>query len=445
MAFANPGISLVTEFDAYCKQLIFDIEQRFDELIERIRKRQFVLMDRLELLRFLGKEEIAKGDLEIQDIERIRTQFKQNTGQTDVEMMREDWFQDLDANIAKIRANYSEIRMNFSWEDNLLIQAIDNLGSIDMKAVPPKLENKGQMVKIPENPMPKFVPKKREEIEKEYPKMNVCKIGSKPGELRNPFGICIHDSTNNIYVADNDNNRIQVFNEVGIFLFKFGDAPGKCKLTNPYTVAIHRERVFVTEYRSACILTYEIDGTPILQIGAVTGAMKGYFSLLFSGKDFLSGLAFDKRTNGFLVCDNSSNSIHVFDYNFNFQHSFGSKVISQPRDIEVISTGFLVLDSGELCLHLFDFNFKLVRNFVSRGSGKDVVDPWFFCVDRDASIFMTDATNNCIYVINSRGEMTRQIGTKNSKELISPKGILIDRKGRLIVVDNKSKGCLQSF
>ena len=45
------------------------------------------------------------------------------------------------------------------------------------------------------------------------------KLGTKPGEFKNPEGICV-DGDDNIYVADTDNNRVQKFDPNGKFLME---------------------------------------------------------------------------------------------------------------------------------------------------------------------------------------------------------------------------------
>jgi DNA-binding beta-propeller fold protein YncE len=48
------------------------------------------------------------------------------------------------------------------------------------------------------------------------------KEGSGAGEFNFPFGIAYEHNNNRIIVADEGNNRIQVFDKDGKFLFKLG-------------------------------------------------------------------------------------------------------------------------------------------------------------------------------------------------------------------------------
>ena len=53
------------------------------------------------------------------------------------------------------------------------------------------------------------------------PCVTTCSKGSKGGELNNPRGVAVDDSTSTIYVADYGNSRVQVFNYEGVFISNF--------------------------------------------------------------------------------------------------------------------------------------------------------------------------------------------------------------------------------
>ena len=62
-----------------------------------------------------------------------------------------------------------------------------------------------------------------------------------PAEFIYPRSIAIDSETNDIYVCDGGNNRIQVFNESLEFLFTFRD-----KMNSPHGICINLNRVYVT-------------------------------------------------------------------------------------------------------------------------------------------------------------------------------------------------------
>ena len=73
---------------------------------------------------------------------------------------------------------------------------------------------------------------------------------STPGEYCYPNSIAIDSETNNIYVCDGGNNRVQVFNESLEFLFTFSD-----KMNSPIGICINLNKVYFTQYKLLLILS----------------------------------------------------------------------------------------------------------------------------------------------------------------------------------------------
>ena len=68
---------------------------------------------------------------------------------------------------------------------------------------------------------------------------------------------------NNVYIADTNNHRVQVFSCNGDYLFMF------CKKMNePIGICISQNTVFVTQYDSHCINMYELGGKLIKSVGS---------------------------------------------------------------------------------------------------------------------------------------------------------------------------------
>ena len=44
------------------------------------------------------------------------------------------------------------------------------------------------------------------------------KKGRAPGELIDPYGVAIHEETHQIFVANYDNDRVEIFSETGEFI-----------------------------------------------------------------------------------------------------------------------------------------------------------------------------------------------------------------------------------
>ena len=100
---------------------------------------------------------------------------------------------------------------------------------------------------------------------KQLPTACCCKKSSKQkslfrrfnlGEFKSPRSIGIHPETENIYIADKDNNRVQVFSCNGDYLLlMFGE-----KMDNPVGICVYQTKVFVTQLFSHCINMYDLVG-----------------------------------------------------------------------------------------------------------------------------------------------------------------------------------------
>lgn len=78
--------------------------------------------------------------------------------------------------------------------------------------------------------------------------LSIVTYGTGDGQFRGPDGIAV-DHSDNIYVADSNNNRVQKFNTEGNFLFKF-DTFGLAEdqFSSPEGISIDgSQNIYVTE------------------------------------------------------------------------------------------------------------------------------------------------------------------------------------------------------
>ena len=70
----------------------------------------------------------------------------------------------------------------------------------------------------------------------------------------------------------------------------------------------------------------------------------------------------------------------------------------------------------------------------------DVVDPYFFFLDKTDNILITDSSSNCIHIYNTDFQLVHEISVSHYAM-----GITVDLKGRVIVVCQSITNCLQIF
>ena len=85
------------------------------------------------------------------------------------------------------------------------------------------------------------------------PVVSVGTRGKGRGEFCHPFGVVVEHKSDYIYVADQLNNRVQVFDRKVKYLFEFGSD----KMNQPLLIVIYKDRVFVTQYVGGCLFVYD--------------------------------------------------------------------------------------------------------------------------------------------------------------------------------------------
>ena len=162
----------------------------------------------------------------------------------------------LDTKLIELTADIDS-SIEFEW-DSQFETDIEQLGSI-------KLNGKTNI-----SPTGTFSPQVKPVVPdykaKQLPTAYCCKKSSEqkaPGEMNSPRGLTVHYKTGNIYIADRDNHRVQVFACNGDYLFMFNE-----KMNQPVGICITHNRVLVTKCSGDCITMYELEGKLIKSVGS---------------------------------------------------------------------------------------------------------------------------------------------------------------------------------
>ena len=255
---------------------------------------------------------------------------------------------------------------------------------------------------------------------------------STPGEFCSPRSIVIDSETNNIYVCDGGNDRVQVFNESLEFLFTFSD-----KMNSPFGICINLNRVYVTQFRAHSLTVYSIGGKYIQSVGK-----EGNKELEFIHP---RGVAVSTVNNLIYICDYCNNRIQCLNLDLTF-NSFILKV-NLPRDIKLTPEDIVVLKARSPCIQLYDYSHQLTREIITRGEGNQVINPLYFCLDREFNILITDFSANIVLIFSNRGELLYKFGkgAEGRGHFINPTGIATDGEWRIIVVSWNPEHCVQIF
>lgn len=127
------------------------------------------------------------------------------------------------------------------------------------------------------------------------------KCGVRDGEFYSPAAVCLNDK-GHIFVAELNNNRIQVLTQNGQALYKVGD-PGQNVVDHPLSCVIHKNLLIVSESRNNCIKVFDISGKFLYEFGE-EGRGDGQFK---------SPLGLCVDSGGYLlVCDQLNGRIQQF-------------------------------------------------------------------------------------------------------------------------------------
>ena len=170
--------------------------------------------------------------------------------------------------------------------------------------------------------------------------------GNREAQFNHPLGLDVSDRTNNIYVCDYDNDRIQILTEE----LKYHSMLGIDLLRYPRDVKVTRDRVLVLTYCDPCMFVFDSDH--VLTNRLITRG---------DGKQTNTPLCFDiDREYNIIMSDWSNHCVYVFNQEGEQIHKFGKKGQSigefyQPWGIALDNTGHIIVVCGKdtNCLQFF--------------------------------------------------------------------------------------------
>ena len=409
MATSNPVIE--DNYELELSRVREKIKTKFVELIDCLKARESELLRELDniLASYLSyRSELEKVNEQKRDLETTKT-FLQNQLQTSsVKIFHEDFIVRVNAELKSIETPIEPKMLSFECDSNKMLAGLNNLG--------------------------KLVEKVRSGIDyksKKQPLVSVCEKGKGMGQLDWPRGVTVENETGNIYIADQANNSVKVFDRTGKYLFKFGDNEGEGKMDSPLSVAICGDIILISQ-GSDCILNCQLNGKFISKIGK-RGKGESEFNFPF-------GLTIDESNGSIYVCDFSNNRIQILSLNFRFISQFGKYILKCPRDVKLSKEFIFVLDGSNPCLHLFNYNHILQKSVISRGKGMEMINPLYFFIDQTDNILISDSDSNSILIFNSQFRLFHKIPVSYHSM-----GVTVDNQGRVIVVSQSPRHCLQIF
>ena len=250
--------------------------------------------------------------------------------------------------------------------------------------------------------------------------------GGKEGQFSSPWGVAVHYQTGNIFVADQYNNRMQVFDKDGKYLYKFGDRDGAGKMNFPLCIAFYQNKVFVSQHGAGCLLVYDLNKAFLKQIGTPGNGERQLSSP--------RGITINESNGDIFVCDYGTNRVQIFSKDFLFKSQFGKGILKSPSDIKLTNEYIYVLSSTNPFLYSFNYNLTQVQNAVLDSISKHLKTPKLFCIDGAGSFIISDYNQHAIFLFN-QGDLVHKI----TDSIQNPLGVTLDAKGRIILVGSNHR------
>ena len=233
------------------------------------------------------------------------------------------------------------------------------------------------------------------------------------------WSLTVDNNTGKIYIPQEFQHFVRVFDSNGKHLFKFGDHEGEGKMEFPKNIAIFGDVILISQGGNF-ILKYTLDGKFISSIGrSGEGELEFYWP---------SGVAINESNGDIYICDTHNIRIQVLTDDINFKTQFTTPRARGPIDIKLTREFIFVLDDSNPCLHLFSYNYVIQKSVISRGIGMQVAHPWSFFIDHTNNILITDNDSDSLLIFNPKFELIHDIPVAKW-----PTGVAVDNQGRIIV------------
>jgi DNA-binding beta-propeller fold protein YncE len=180
--------------------------------------------------------------------------------------------------------------------------------------------------------------------------------GSAAGSFSGPAGVAVQQSTGDVYVADQSNNRVQKFSAGGELILAFnGSATPAGSFSGPTGVAVDPSSgdVYVTDQFNNAVDEFSSTGAYISQLDG-TATPAGSFSGPW-------GIAVDPSNGNVYVADANNALIDVFSSTGTYLTQFGSGTLAFPTSVAV---------DGASNVYVVDAAFGTLFKYPALGAGE---------------------------------------------------------------------------
>lgn len=259
-------------------------------------------------------------------------------------------------------------------------------------------------------------------------------VGAGKGQFYQPRGLAINQGM--IFVADTQNQRIQVFSKIGDWQYLIRSSSEQEYLKAPCNVAVSKSGlIYVVDSGTCRIAVFDTSGRFIKAFGS-TGKAKGEFSNPY-------GIALSSKDEIY-VADTENSRIQVLDSNGQVSKIFG-RPGTRPGEFKTpyaialdTKDNLYVLDYGVPRIQVLDRHGICRLEFGKRGVKEGEFSiPRGIAVDVKGRIYVADTLNHRVQVFNPKGEFIEAFGSKGRgpSDFWGPESICVSDEGEIFVLD----------
>ena len=225
------------------------------------------------------------------------------------------------------------------------------------------------------------------------------KTGNAPGELNYPKCVAIHEETHQIFVANSDCHRVEVFSETGEFLIQLDFE----ELSHPWGIAIYGDSVYVSCSDDHTVSKFSLsEMCRIRRIGG-NGSNNGLFQ-------YPRQLTTDPIGRVF-IADSLNDRICIHDPDLNHLRNITHESMSRPFDVKVSRDRLYVLcPHNNPCMLVLTLEGDKLHSLITCAKGRIILLPFhigegmdvscakFFCLDPLNNFVLSDSKSYSIHV-----------------------------------------------
>ncbi len=256
--------------------------------------------------------------------------------------------------------------------------------------------------------------------------------GKKGGLFNLPSSI-IQLSNSNLAVTDTLNNRVQICDLLGNYLYHFGSKGSDTgQFHRPSSIIqLSNSNLAVCDVRNNRVQIFDLSGNYLYHFGS-----KGSEAGKLNSPVCITQL----RNNNMAVCDNDNNRVQIFDLLGNYLYHFDSRgTLRNPTGIiQLRNNNIAVCDTDNNRVQIFDLLGNYLYHFDSSDSENKLNIPLGITQLSNDDIAVSNTGNNIINIFDHSGNYITNISSKTRQIFNFPTGITTLSDGELIVCDTNN-------